>query len=111
MSAIINIAIDPPDLLQNLDNDLAFEEDLSVNEIESVIELVMEKGMNMDNAIPESDDNDSEDFCKKPEIVSFFSYQSTLTFIFNPHKLEYITQVDGKYYEVYSLNDNPPPRG
>lgn len=31
MLAIINIAIDPPDLLKNIDNDLALEEDLSIN--------------------------------------------------------------------------------
>jgi hypothetical protein len=108
--AIINTAIDPPDLMQNMDNDFAFEEDLSVNEIESIVELVMEKGMDMKDAIPESDDSDSEDFCKKMEInvflvtflpVEFYKFESLII-----HQTRLI-----QHFSCFSHRlESPPPK-
>jgi hypothetical protein len=66
--AIMNISIDPPDLLQNLDADMALEEDISINEMESISELVMEKVLDIDNAIPESDEAEAETLLKKVEV-------------------------------------------
>lgn len=65
---IFNISIDPPDSLKNMDNDIELEEDLSQNEIESVAELILENGLDIENAIPESDDPDSDGFFKKYEV-------------------------------------------
>jgi len=65
---IFNISIDPPDSLKNMDDDIELEEDLSQNEIESVAELILENGLDIENAIPESDDPDSDGFFKKYEV-------------------------------------------
>ncbi len=110
MLAIINIAIDPPDLLKNIDNDLALEEDLSINEIESVIELVVEQGLDIQNAIPESDDNDSEDFCKKSDIFSFYTSDYQIIFIRNKVKVCYHAKQEAIYTAIFNQSDSPPPR-
>lgn len=64
---VFNLSIDPPDLLVNLDEDLAYEEDLSVNEMESLTEVILEKALSIENAVPETDDHDGEFEFKKTE--------------------------------------------
>ena len=65
---VLNVSIDPPDLLKNLDNDIALEEDTSINEMESISEVVLEQVLDLDNAIPETDDEETETYLKKVEI-------------------------------------------
>lgn len=65
---IFNMSVDPPDILVNMDADIELEEDLSVNEMESITEIVLEKGFDIDNAIPENDDPDSDNLIKKVEV-------------------------------------------
>jgi hypothetical protein len=48
---IFNLSIDPPDNCP--------KEDLSVNEIESIVELVLENVCNIDNAVKEHEDHDT----------------------------------------------------
>ena len=67
---VFNLSIDPPDMLKNMDLDPELEEDLSINEIESFSELVMEQAFNFENAFPETDDPDSDNVVKKVEIFS-----------------------------------------
>jgi len=64
---VFNLSIDPPDLLVNLDDDIAYEEDLSVNEMESLTEVILEKALSMEDAVPETDDQDGEFEFKKTE--------------------------------------------
>ncbi len=80
---VFNLSIDPPDMLRNLDADPEMEEDLSVNEIESISELLLEKGLDMENAVPETDDPDSDNFVKKAEIFS--SIEKCFVVQFNIH--------------------------
>lgn len=51
---MLNISIDSPD-----DNTRSGSEDLSFNEQESIIEYVLEEMMGIEDAIPESEDNDA----------------------------------------------------
>lgn len=53
---IFNLSIDAPDAQPE-----SIAEDLSVNDIESVTELVLEKLLMIENAIPESDEKDTDD--------------------------------------------------
>lgn len=80
---VFNISIDPPDVLKNIDNDLELEEDLSLNEIESIAELILESGFDIVNAVPESDDPDSDSFFKKYDIFesNFKSFHFFVTII------------------------------
>lgn len=52
---LFNYSIDIPD--SRTDN---FSEDLSINDIESFTELVLEKIVGIENAVPEHDDDDSD---------------------------------------------------
>ena len=53
---LINISIDPPDMERATYASDSGEEDLSINDIESIYELVAEKVFDED--VPESDEND-----------------------------------------------------
>jgi hypothetical protein len=53
---ILNCSVDTPDAMPE-----SVAEDLSYNDMESVIEIVIEQVLGFENAIVEYDDNDSED--------------------------------------------------
>jgi hypothetical protein len=53
-SHILSISVDPPDPEPN-----HIPEDLSYNEMESIIEIILENVLAIEDAIPEQDDNDS----------------------------------------------------
>src|SRR6218665_261079 len=67
---ILNYSIDIPDPQSD-----AVKEDLSYNDVESVVELIFEEALGWTNFIPESDEDDPEDsggFAKKIEIAFVF---------------------------------------
>lgn len=109
--AIVNTTIDPPDFLKNIDADIELEEDLTVNEIESIAELVLEHGMDMDNAIPETDDSDAENLLKKHEVLSF-DRQYVVDFV----PIVFTLSVEHHslftdHFSVFTLSiDSPPPQ-
>lgn len=51
---LLNCFVDCPDAKPNY-----FPEDLTYNDLESIIEIVVEKALGFENAIPEYDDNDT----------------------------------------------------
>ena len=53
---LLNISVDAPDQLPG-----HFPEDLSFNDQESIVELVVEKLLGFENAIAECNDNDAEE--------------------------------------------------
>jgi hypothetical protein len=60
---LLNISVDSAD-----PNPEYIAEDLSINDQESIIEIVLEKVLGYENAIEEYDDNDSEDHNKKTNV-------------------------------------------
>lgn len=80
---LINLSTDPVDQINFKNGYATFEEDLSINEIESFYELVLEDFFHKN--VPESDENDGDAFIKvfdlycsagaviemKPEIIHF----------------------------------------
>lgn len=62
---LLNISVDAADPAPE-----HIPEDLSFNEQESIIELVVEKLLGFENAIEEYDDYDSEDYIKKKNFNS-----------------------------------------
>jgi hypothetical protein len=66
---MFNYSIDAPDLYGD-----DISEDLSYNDIESITELVLEVFIGIENAVPEHDEDDSEDgsnFSKKFNALNF----------------------------------------
>lgn len=68
---IINISIDPSDPVSDKLGRLALQEDLSINEIESIYEFVSEHYLGVD--IPENDEDDENGFVK---VMDFYFSQS-----------------------------------
>ena len=53
---IFNCSVDNPDPMPN-----SYPEDLSINEMESVLEIILEQLCGIENAIVEYDENDAEE--------------------------------------------------
>jgi hypothetical protein len=64
---ILNLSVDAPDAHIH-----AVKDNLSINDQESVIELIVEKVLDFDNAIPEYDDDDTESSFKKEKSNTFY---------------------------------------
>jgi hypothetical protein len=66
---LLNCFVDSPDAQPS-----HFPEDLTYNDLESIIEIVVEKVLGFENAIPEYDDNDTnQDFAGKSTfLIDFF---------------------------------------
>jgi hypothetical protein len=78
---IFNYSIDIPD--QKSD---AFAEDLSVNDIESITELVLEQVFDLQNFVSEHEDDDPDDkstFAKKIDIIDIKKMLTTSIFKIN----------------------------
>lgn len=58
---VINVSIDAPDGYVTLNSQGEYREDLSINEMESFTELVLEEGLDLRNAVPEHDESDEEE--------------------------------------------------
>lgn len=59
-----NMSIDAPDTIRFVNNQYVSTEDLSINEMESISEWVLEKVFGITNAVPEYDDEDVNSICK-----------------------------------------------
>lgn len=70
---IFNIGIDAPDLFFQQKENLAF------NDIESIVELVLEDILDIDNALSEYDDSDESDQMKFEKKVDFYFEFPTIT--------------------------------
>lgn len=70
---ILNISVDPAD--PNPDH---IPEDLSFNDQESIVEIIVEKIMGFENAFEEYDDHDSEDHNKKNNVKIDLTLQNTI---------------------------------
>jgi hypothetical protein len=58
---VVNVSIDAPDGYVTPNAQGEYREDLSVNDIESVAELVLENWLDLQNALPEQDEADDEE--------------------------------------------------
>ena len=105
---ILNCSIDPPDVLPE-----STPEDLTINEIESVAELVAEDILDIENAVPEEDEHDSEDGTSldTKKVCSFCDKKT-----FSRCAISYLVDVSSvditvpNFYSFqYSEVLNPPP--
>jgi hypothetical protein len=104
---IFNVSVDSPDAQPE-----SVPEDLSINDMESIVEIVLEKGLNIDNAIAEYDEPDENDSGSIEMSKGFkvYAHQVTLKLI-SP---EIIFVVHNSMYNDTSnysfVNEiNPPP--
>jgi hypothetical protein len=106
---MLNISVDAPDGHSD-----AIPENLSINEMESVVEIVLEKCLDIVDAIPEKDENDDNDANSIGKYSLQFFYNS------QQHSIEKAQHmiISKKMYSCneYLLSDNylekdtPPPK-
>ncbi len=106
---LLNISVDSSD--QNLNS---IPEDLSINDQESIIEIIIEKVLGFENAIEEYDDHDSENQIKKAKaqidlIYQYFgqSAENELIVKGNGQSFSYLNSYPGEGF-LYLLS--PPPK-
>lgn len=108
---MLNISIDTTDPTPSY-----LPEDLSFNDQESIVELVVEQFLGYQDSIAEYDDNDTEDYGKKKNVSL-----SLLFFETSPHHelsqpsyteraSHYPDYTEGLLTIVYDT-DSPPPKG
>jgi hypothetical protein len=105
---VVNISIDPIDVLPVVDSfgQISAQEDLSINDIESIYELVSEQYLGVD--VPEQDEDDESGFVK---VIDFY-------FSDNPIKLKekYIEQQvsfsshEQRFLSIVLDHVPPPPK-
>ncbi|MBC8109790.1 MAG: hypothetical protein H7Y04_01880 [Verrucomicrobia bacterium] len=107
---VLNVSVDPIDGDFILDGVVQITEDLSINEMESIAEWVLEEGLNIENAIPEQDETDNEDTFQK---ALDFVFQNLYEFNFTFQSAESLSAAfryqvgeSSHYPEIHS----PPPQ-
>jgi hypothetical protein len=105
---ILNCSVDSPDPQPE-----SVPEDLSYNDMESIVEIILEQGLDIQNAIPEHEDQDTDDngsFSIKKG-VDFFVSNKFLKIVFNRSfvDLASIRVYDEQYSEQFHPEIVPPP--
>ena len=108
---ILNLSVDPPDLLKNLDADIALEEDISINEMESISEVVLEQVLDIEGAVPESDEEEMENYLKKVEICHPFFSLISIPVEVDVFQEDRSAAVPCFFYDRTLGIHSPPPKG
>ena len=102
---IFNCSVDNPDPMPN-----SYPEDLSINEMESVLEIILEQLCGIENAIAEYDENDAEERSTADSMKKLFNscarpILADFSLITPP---SFMCQV-GEYTEGFYLQHKPAP--
>lgn len=102
---VFNVSIDAPDV-QPYD----VPEDLSINDQETIVELVLEQGLGIDNAVEEHDEpgDESNDFELNKEFKIYPNHSPSIEFRLVSIKVKAVSYHESLYWQ-YSLEINPPP--
>ena len=105
---MINISTDPVDQINFKNGVAVIEEDLNINEIESVFELISEKIF--DQGIPESDENDEDTFIKYFNyFCSVHTHEFLSSIIFEFQLIHDYFYLD-MFNNTHSEPSSPPPK-
>lgn len=103
---LLNLSVDAPDAHQQ-----HVSEDLSVNDMESMVELVLEKVLNIENAVPEHEEDDADGFSMIKKSFDFYQQQtSEITqrlVVANP--LKGLLALNHAFFQQFKPELIPPP--
>lgn len=85
---VLNVSIDAPDLYTTPRFPGERHEDLSINEIESVCELLLENCFGIENAIPEHEESDDES--DVTNVGEDYFFQQLFVFVVLPPNFSYL---------------------
>ncbi len=103
---MINIAIDPPDVKFCKKANVTHREDLSINQIESIYELISEVFLNRN--VHESDENDINAISKTFNIYFFAS--TSIQFPAPTFSIGYCSYYQNVFSVLHSKPLSPPPK-
>ncbi|MGZ8550556.1 MAG: hypothetical protein ACXWV2_07835 [Chitinophagaceae bacterium] len=103
---MINLSINPPDFRQLSGRFNSQDQGISLNEIESIYELVAE-GFFYEN-VPDSEDQDTDASFILLDLFSFTQGHSATIVI--PHTIQLISYYQSGTSLIYPQPDTPPPR-
>lgn len=103
---MINISIDPPDVKFFKNADVMHREDLSINEIESIYELISEVFLN--RYVHESDENDINGISKTFNI--YFFAPASVQFYTPAFSIGYCSYYQNIFSVLFSKPISPPPK-
>ena len=105
---IFNCSVDTPDAQPD-----SVPEDLSYNDMESIVEIVLEKVLDIKDAVAEHDENDTEDgnsFDLKKEIVYYHQTKVEHDKVFdNGLHIIALTDYEEQYSSQFHPEIVPPP--
>jgi hypothetical protein len=106
---LLNVSVDTADPKPNY-----VPEDLTFNDQESIVELMLEKVLGYENALKEYDDTDSEEHTKKSnvqfDLVFVGSTKSTLHHWLSAPLNPVFTEDQNRLLNGFLSLDTPPPR-
>jgi hypothetical protein len=106
---LLNISVDTAD-----PNPEHIPEDLSINDQESIIEIVVEKVLGFEDAIEEYDDHDTEDHNKKKNVKIELLVQITKTknLVHNQfdERKKLLPDFEARLTKGFNKIDSPPPK-
>lgn len=107
---MINLCTDPIDQIYFKNGHTTHEEDLSINEIESVYEFVSENVFDQD--VPETDERDEDAFVKTFHLYHQRTFTSLETDFFNLPQFPTIHTnfYQESFYANYPEINSPPPK-
>ena len=105
---IFNLSVDAPDAQPR-----HVQEDLTINDMESIVEIILEKIFVIDDAIPEHDDADDENGSlrlKKSADFNYFNQAPKTEFSINSQKgIKHPFYADNCYQQFLPALISPPP--
>lgn len=101
---VLNFSVDSPDLYPD-----CFAEDLSLNDMESIVEIVMEKVLHIDNAIPEHDEPDDNGSISVDLQYYVLEAPVTVALVSSYTEYAYPIRWSESCKSQYSHNIIPPP--
>ncbi|WP_119844698.1 MULTISPECIES: hypothetical protein [Reichenbachiella] len=106
---LLNISVDTADPYPD-----HIPEDLSINDQESIIEIIVEKVLGYDDAIKEYDDHDTEDHNKKAnfkiELIAQFSIDSIINQSYFDSVKRAFPRYNTSLINGFHKIDTPPPK-
>ncbi len=107
---LLNISVDPADSTPN-----HVPEDLSINDQESIVEIVLEKIFGYENAIKEYDDHDTEDHTTKKsnikvDLTAQYIIESNLDQPFTETIIQKFPNYTANLTTGFQKLDIPPPK-
>lgn len=99
---ILNLSVDSPDPQPD-----SVPEDLSINDMESIVEIILEQMLDIEDAVPETDDDDTSQGLLSHTNFQLVYYQQQIDLLCKPDGQIANSTKSSFYYDAYSQQFHP----